>query len=65
MSKKVCLPWNDSFGGGDEYELVEFVPDSNNPQQKGTYLLKPVKAQNLSKLTKKELIEKIEDMQDD
>lgn len=57
MNKVVLLPWNDSFGGGDYYELVEFMPRPDHAKQEGCYLLKPVsKKPDFKKMTKVELI---------
>lgn len=64
MSKEitVCLPWNDSFGGGSQYELVPFIPGPSYPEQQGCFLLRPARISiepNLNKMTKAQLIEYI------
>lgn len=60
-NKIVLLPFNESFGGGDYYELVPFTP-KDHPEQEGCFLLKPVKKPlDLNKMTKQQLIDYIED----
>ena len=50
------------FGVEVSYKLVEFTPDTEHPEQKGCYLLKPVSPKpNFNKMTKAELIEYIND----
>jgi hypothetical protein len=62
---KVYLPWNETFGGGDYYELVEFAPDASRPGLDGCFLLRPVSKNmpNLKSMTKAQLIEYIEEQQ--
>lgn len=59
-NKVVLLPFNESFGGGEYYELIPFTP-KDHPEQEGCFLLKPVKEPNLNKMTKQQLIDYIKD----
>jgi len=63
-NKIVLLPFNDAFGGGDYYELVPFgAPTGGNKEMRETFVLKPIdKGPNFKKMTKKQLIEYIEDL---
>lgn len=59
--KKVFLPFNESLGGGEYYELIRFAPTIDHPEQENCFLLKPVQEKpNLKKMTKQELINYIE-----
>jgi hypothetical protein len=60
------LSYGEAFGGGDWFELVPFTPDPKYPEQKDCFLLKPVSNKpRLEKMTKKQLIEYIQELSDD